>query len=260
MPSRPYFLLSSGSLFTSGLEFCARAAQKSGFDGLELILSDPQLLDTAFLDKQCGETKIYSLHAPFRSWGKWGGHLRAWQKTVNLAAKLGHPVNITLHPPALNIKQIPHFWWFTKSKNLQNDLDSSIPVSLENLPVEENSAGMGPNAWAFHLNMCTKRNTYLTMDVCHLGVSRMDPVHCLQQTPEDMLINIHFSDSRRLQEHLWPGSGELDLENFLFSLNKRKYRGLITLEVGPEELPTEESRVVEQLSSCLGWMQDFFKV
>mgnify|MGYP006274720425 CR=1 FL=1 len=258
MTDQPSFLLSTGSLFTSGLKYCSRVARKGNFDGLELILNDPRLLDENFLRRECGGMPIKSLHAPFRSWSKWGGHLKAWEKTVRLGEKLDEAVNITLHPPALNIKQIPHFWWFTKSKNLQMDLDSSVPVSLENLPLALESTGMEGDAWAAHLKMCTRRHTGLTMDICHLGVSRMDILDCLKRTPEDLLLNIHFSDSRGIQEHLWPGTGELDMDSFLSYLSFRRYTGLITLEVSPDELPDDESSAVESLKSYLDWIRAYF--
>jgi len=258
MSGCPSFILSSGCLFTSGLELCARVAGKSGFDGLELILNDPGMLDTDYLHKACGEVKIYSLHAPFRSWGRWGGHLRAWQKTANLAQNLGDPINITLHPPVLSLKQIPHFWWFTKSKDLSQDLGSTVPLSLENLPLAGETTGMEGDAWTAHLKLCAKRKTNLTMDICHLGVNRMDILDCLKRTPRDILANIHFSDCRGIQEHMWPGSGELDMDRFLSYLARIGYTGLITLEIGPDQLPDGEEAITDKLKEYLEWIKGFF--
>lgn len=259
MAGSPTFLLSSGCLFTSGLELCARVAGESGFDGLELILNDPGMLDTAYLREACDGTRILSLHAPFRSWAKWGGHLRAWEKTASLARDLGDPVNITLHPPALSLKQIPHFWWFTKSRDLGHDLGSAVPLSLENLPLSGEGTGMEGDAWNAHLRMCTRRRTRLTMDICHLGVSRMDIMDCLKRTPPGLIANIHFSDCRGIQEHMWPGTGELDMDSFLSYLSSIGYKGLITLETGPDQLPEGTVPITDRLSSCLKWMRGFFR-
>ncbi|MBT8764247.1 sugar phosphate isomerase/epimerase [Desulfohalobiaceae bacterium Ax17] len=257
MADQPTFLLSSGCLFHLPLSECARIARDAGFDGLELILNHPELLDVQQTMTQTRGMPILSLHAPFRQWSLWGGHLRAWEKSVILGNKLPELQNITLHPPAFKLSQLAHFWWYAKTRNLPEDLKANVGLSLENLPtVADNPFGRDP--FKGHIEQCINKNVNLTLDVCHLGISNKDILQALDEFPLDILVNVHFSDARGLQEHLWPGDGELPLDNFLRLLREKKYGNLLTLEVGPATLPQKREEIVSKLKKFLDWVKNLF--
>jgi sugar phosphate isomerase/epimerase len=258
MAEQPSFLLSTGCLFHLPLPECAQIARDAGFDGLELILNHPDLLDSKNTLDQVGGMPILSLHAPFRDWSLWGGHLQAWEKSVILGNSLPQLKNITLHPPAFKLRQLTHFWWYARTKNLSGDLEAEVPLSLENLPtMPDNLFGRDP--FQEHIEQCLNKNVYLTLDVCHLGVSKKDILQALEIIPQQLsIINIHFSDARGFQEHLWPGQGELPLEDFVRALKEKGYCSLLTLEVAPTSLPQETEKIVAKLEEFLDWIKSLF--
>ncbi|WP_457571337.1 sugar phosphate isomerase/epimerase family protein [Desulfovulcanus sp.] len=257
MAEQPSFLFSTGCLFYLPLSECAQIARDAGFDGLELILNHPDLLDIEKTLTQARGMPILSLHAPFRQWSLWGGHLRAWEKSVILGNKLPELKNITLHPPAFKLSQLTHFWWYARTRNLPGDLKADVGLSLENLPTVADSL-FGRDPFKEHIEQCVNKNVNLTLDVCHLGVSKRDILQALDETPWDLLVNVHFSDARGLQEHLWPGQGELPLGDFVRSLKEKKYCNLLTLEVAPTTLPQEREKIVAKLKEFLGWIKNLF--
>jgi len=245
-------IFSTGCLFNLPLIQVAEIAQKSGFGGLELILNDPGLfLQKKELVKVDSILPIVSLHAPFRDFSKWGGHLEAWDKTIGIAKMLPHVQNITFHPPIFRLKEIAHFWWFVKTKNLPKDLDSPIPLSLENLPVQEENF-MTTSAISRLLNQCKNKGVLLTLDVCHLGVSGGDILKVFEVIQDWTVVNnIHFSDVRGFKEHLFPGQGELPLFEFVQRLATTNYDKTLTLEVGPASLPQEQKAIIAKLTDFL---------
>lgn len=247
-------ILSTGCLFHLPLEQVAKIGQKAGFKGLELILNSPNLLDNLSQLQEIDQTlPILSLHAPFRNLSLWGGYLKSLEKTIFIAENLSQVQNITLHPPLLRLGQISHFWWFTKSKDLAKDLKSSIPLSLENLPLPGKDP-LNNKGLAAHLKLCLDKNLFLTLDICHLGVSGENILSATQKllaTHFQHIKNIHFSDARGLKEHLFPGQGELPLKQFIAKLKEKKYKQLLTLEVGPACLPTEEKEIISTLKVFL---------
>jgi len=247
-------LLSTGSLFHLPLEQIASIGQKAGFRGLELILNTPELTqDLERLKKVNSLLPIRSIHAPFRNWSLWGGYLKALEKTITLGQKLESVQNITLHPPLLRLGHLGHFWWFTKSKNLPQDLNSSLPLSLENLPTMEKDP-LNHKGFSTYLKLCAEKKLFLTLDVCHLGVSKENILKALKVIFAECftaLKNIHFSDARGLKEHLFPGQGDLPLSQFITKLKQYNYKGLLTLEVGPACLPKQEEEIIAKLKSFL---------
>lgn len=97
---QPRILLSAGCLFHLPLERIAFLGRASGFDGMELIMNSTDLSPSSGLHSVNDTLPIRSLHAPFRDWAAWGGHLGAWKATTALANVLPDADHITLHPRA----------------------------------------------------------------------------------------------------------------------------------------------------------------
>ncbi|MEW5774982.1 MAG: sugar phosphate isomerase/epimerase [Thermodesulfobacteriota bacterium] len=250
MEGRPDILLSTGSLFHLPLATIARIARAAGFAGLELIMSKPEYAPgQEILDKLDG-VQVRSLHAPFRQWSKWGGHLRSWQATVALANFFPAADNVTLHPPSTALSEIVHYRWFKKSQDLPSLLGAGdgLALSLENLPWTERSP-LARDPFTALLRTIEEKNLSMTLDVCHLGVSRRNVLEDLARVSMERLSNIHFSDATSWQEHLWPGTGEQPLDDVLRELARRGYAGHLTVELSPECFPSQEDLVVEKLVS-----------
>lgn len=244
-------ILSTGCLFHLPLEEIFFLAKESGFLGIELILNEPKLINQ--LDLLISLDKILpilSLHAPFRNHSLWGGHLKAWEKTIDIAAKLTQVKNITFHPPIFRLGQMGHFWWFTKSKNLPKDLNSQVPLSLENMPCPEYNL-ITKKILITYIKQCQDKNIKFTLDVCHLGISGGNILKVFDVIEWDIVNNIHFSDIKGFREHLFPGEGELPLKEFSDNLKKSSFKGLFTLEVGPTSLPQTKKDIVTKLKLFL---------
>ncbi|WP_462324655.1 sugar phosphate isomerase/epimerase family protein [Desulfoplanes sp.] len=233
-PDRPTFLLSSGCLFDRPLKEIARICTDAGFDGLELILSHPDMLVAEKLRGQTGDCKIISLHAPFRKWALWGGHLHAWKKTIALGNHLEHGRHITLHPPHFRQGELSLFWWFRSSYDLPVDMEAGpkLRLGIENLPWSQQSP-FARDPLTGLATLCAKKRTHMTLDTCHLGVSGYDILQAWERIPRCLVSNIHFSDASGIKEHLWPGTGDLPLFEFLALIARDGYTNNLTVEVTP---------------------------
>ena len=230
----PVFLLSSGCFFDRPLARCAAICLEAGFDGLEVILSHPDMLVGHELQNHLGKCRPLSIHAPFRGWALWGGHLPAWKKTIALGSAMAHTRHITLHPPSFRQGELSLFWWFRSSRDLPGDMEAGpgLTLGLENLPWNERSPFAKDPLMALAA-LCRKKQTCMTLDTCHLGVSGYDILKAWKRLPRGMVSNIHFSDAAGIKEHLWPGKGTLPLFKFLSMTARDGYTGMITLEVTP---------------------------
>ena len=80
----------------------------------------------------------------------------------------------------------------------------------------------------------------------------------------DMLIprikNVHFSDygGQASRGHIFPGFGLLPLGMFLSRLREYKYKGLITLEVDPRDLPYDSEDHITLYSEIIGFIKSYF--
>lgn len=247
--SGPLILLSAGCLFHLPLEHVARIGREAGFAGMELIMNSPKLNPDAGLGAISDILPIRSLHAPFRDWAAWGGHLNSWKATTALANSLPEADHITMHPPGTRLANMIQNRWFEKAVDLPLLLDAKgrIRFSLENMPWAEGSP-FGKDPLDKLMAQCRDKNVGLTFDVCHMGVSGRDVLEAIDKVPHGLLYNVHFSDAVGYTEHLAPGKGALPLDAFLERLGKRRYAGYITLELEPGAFPNDMDGTVEMLT------------
>ena len=260
-PSGPTPLLSTGSLFHLPLPHIARIACEAGFDGLDLVMGSIKIAPGAEVEEAHALCPVRTVHAPFRNWSAWGGHMDAWRAAVALAAGLRcqanhHAVHVTLHPPAGTLRDAIQTRWFARAVDLPRLLGApaGVDLSLENLPWAGAAGGFfGRDNLAALLDQCREKDLGLTLDVCHLGVSGRDVLADLERIPcepEGCLIrHVHFSDAAGYTEHLPPGAGELPLGPFLARLAQRGYAGGVSLELDPAQLPEDEAGQVRVLAS-----------
>ncbi|WP_281760333.1 sugar phosphate isomerase/epimerase family protein [Pseudodesulfovibrio nedwellii] len=245
----PQILLSAGCLFHLPLKLIARIGRDAGFVGMELIMNSPKLTPEAGLEKIDEILPIRSLHAPFRDWSAWGGHLNSWKATTALANSLPQADHITMHPPGSKLANMIQNRWFEKAYDLPLLLDAKgrIQFSLENMPWVEGSP-FARDPLEKLMDQCRDKNVGLTFDVCHMGVSGRDVLHAIDKVPDELLYNVHYSDAVGYTEHLTPGVGNLPLEDFLHRLGKRGYDRYITLELEPAAFPDDVEGTIRILS------------
>jgi len=239
--------MSTGCLFHLPLPQIAAIARAAGFAGLDLVMGSPKIAPGAEVEAAHAICPVRVVHAPFRNWSAWGGHLNAWRAAVDLAGGLvcaenGHNVHVTLHPPAGTIRDAIQTRWFSRAVDLPRLLDVApgVSLSLENLPWSSNLGGGGLFAkdnLAELLAECRAKGLGLTLDVCHLGVSDRDVLTDLDKVPPGLFRHVHFSDASGYTEHLPPGQGVLPLGPFLARLGQARYTGTVSLELDPSQLP-----------------------
>lgn len=249
-PRGPQILLSAGCLFHLPLKLIARIGREAGFDGMELIMNSPKITPESGLEKISETLPIRSIHAPFRDWADWGGHLGSWKATTALANTLPDADHITMHPPGSKLANMIANRWFEKAHDLPLLLDAKgrIRFSLENMPWAEGSP-FSKDPLERLMDQCRDKNVGLTFDVCHMGVSGRDVLAATDKIPDELLYNVHFSDAVGHTEHLTPGVGSLPLDDFLQRLGKRGYDRYITLELEPAAFPDDVNGTVEILGN-----------
>jgi sugar phosphate isomerase/epimerase len=265
----PVVVLSTGCLFHLPLPQIAAIAQAAGFAGLDLVMGSAKIAPGAEVSSAHALCPVRVVHAPFRNWSAWGGHLNAWRAAVDLAGGLvgaenGHSVHVTLHPPAGTLRDAIQTRWFSRAVGLPSLLGAvpGVSLSLENLPWAGGGGSLfGKDNLAELLAECLDKDLGLTLDVCHLGVSGRDVLSDLGKVPPGLLRHVHFSDAQGYTEHLPPGQGALPLGPFLARLGQTGFSGTVSLELDPSQLPDiqpggDQAPVVRALAALRQGMLD----
>lgn len=236
----PQILLSAGCLFHLPLKLIAKIGKAAGFAGMELIMNSPKLTPDSGLGAISDVLPIRSLHAPFRDWAAWGGHLASWKATTALANAFPKADHITMHPPGSKLANMIQNRWFEKAYDLPLLLDAKgrIQFSLENMPWAERSP-FSRDPLDKLMAQARDKNVGLTFDVCHMGVSGRNVMEAIEKVPMDLLYNVHYSDAVGYTEHMTPGTGSLPLDDFLRHLGRRGYARYVTLELEPSAFPDD---------------------
>lgn len=244
----PVVVMSTGCLFHLPLPRIAAIAQAAGFKGLDLVMGSAKIAPGPEVEAAHAICPVRVVHAPFRNWSAWGGHLNAWRAASDLAASLvgpeNTPVHVTLHPPAGTLRDAIQTRWFSRAVDLPRLLGAppGVGFSLENLPWSASLMGggnglFGKDNFAELLGECLDKGLGLTLDVCHLGVSGRQVLADLERIPAGLLSHVHFSDASGYTEHLQPGQGALPLGPFLAQLGRTGFGGSVSLELDPAQLP-----------------------
>jgi sugar phosphate isomerase/epimerase len=269
--------LSTGSLYTYGLDRVFGLAKEAGFDGIEVLVDgrwDTRQAD--YLKHLMGRhgLPIVSLHSPFHlvqvpGWER--DPIWRLKKTVKLAEALGAQV-VVAHPPvgwlrislrvtgASNKRDcwvgLPLSWFVGRpyARWLCDELESfqrgtEVTVAVENMPRRR----IGP--LGFNLYQMTRLESlecfrHLTLDTTHLATHGID----ILQTYERLagrVSHVHLSNYNG-REHRLPRDGHLPLADFLHRLNQDGYGGIVALELQPDVLGAgDDNRVLANLWAAL---------
>ena len=248
-------VLSTGSLFHLPLPVIAGIGKAAGFCGLDLVMGSHKIAPGEMLSQAHALCPVRVVHAPFRNWSAWGGHMNAWRAAADLAASLlgtgNDAVHVTLHPPGGTLRDAIQTRWFARAVDLPRLLNAAqgVDFSLENLPWASGGNGLfGADSLAALVDECQGKGLGLTLDVCHLGVSGRDVLSDLARVPVSLIRHVHFSDAGGLREHLPPAAGELPVGPFLAGLGRAGYKATVSLELDPAGLPEDEPGMVRELS------------
>ncbi len=212
--------------------------KKSGVEGIELFL--PSRVNTAeiqevkeLLDKN--DIKVLSVHPPLRFFTQ--TTLSELSELFEIALLLSAKV-IVLHIQQAGF-QIFSEKYIAGIQELQNKY--RIKIGVEN---RERLAGsrLKPHSWDEYkfADLMKKNNLNITLDTTHLAQAGGNIINFFKNNKE-RIVNIHLSDYKAHflhttilpvhDRHLPLGKGNLPIVEFLNTLRKEKYQGMVTLEV-----------------------------
>jgi len=259
------FALSTGSLYTYGLNRVFALAAEVGFDGIEVLVD--RRFDTrqpAYLRRLMERhgLPVVSVHAPFHPW-----RLAAWPQThhesiaatAELARTVGAEV-IIVHLPRL--REGAYARWLRHDLAAWQRANPVPVVAVENMPVQwVRWWPFGPREM-WRMNHLDKWGAFphLTLDITHLGTKGQDPL-VVYEWLRDRVAHVHLSNARRegrrVREHRRLEDGFLPIEALIGRLAQDGYAGIATVELNPKVLEAEDEEKVrfhlgQQIAFCRG--------
>ncbi len=242
------FALSTGSLYTYGLDRVFALAAEVGFDGLE-VLVDPRF-DTrqpVYLRRLMERygLPILSVHAPFRP-----QRLPAWPRTqpesIAATAELARAVGagiVVAHLPYW--KDRAYVRWLRDDLRAWQQAHPNPVIAVENMPLK------WIRWWPFapldlwRMNRLEEWGAFphLMLDTTHLATKGLDPLAVYQRVGE-RVAHVHLSNARRegrrVREHRRLEDGFLQLDALIGRLAQDGYDGIATVELHPDALEAED--------------------
>lgn len=222
-----------------------------GYDGLEYIVQPLRLLskhpnkEDQSTWQQAHTVKV--VHAPF-SLPAFKSYSRSIEIAVQVAQKI-KACTVNVHPHALH--------WFFGGKKAQAHAArvirevqevKGLNITVEVLPRPRGNARKRFKTWLQQpfrhpddwVKYIISNNLNACLDTTHLGTWDIDPTHCLKQLGQHVA-HVHLSDYRQSidTEHVVPGEGDLDLRQFLQTLNKYTSPPTVTVELSSADTPED---------------------
>lgn len=269
------FILSTGTLYTYGLERVFEIGARAGFDGMEVLIDErwdtrqPDYL-RALMDRS--GLSIMAVHSPFKpaipGWPS--GEPALMRKAVEVADAVG--AGVVVHHLPLRIgfvtvqagpkrvrvpffdvggKNAEYVSWIENGGYAALQAEADALLCIENMP----SKRWFGKLWnIFHWNTpgeMAARFENITLDTTHLGTWNMDPARVYGVLGRRVK-HIHLSNFDGI-EHRLPLAGELALDDLLRAMNAGGYDRTICFELDPSALQSEgpDSAIIDQLASNL---------
>ena len=252
-------LLSSGSFYNEPLEKSFYIADKSGFDGVEVVMNEiyyrEDVLD--YLAELSKVAKIEAIHAPFMVEGSSKMKVVSLKKCIEICRTLNIS-KIVFHPPLRIIFEPYYWWWFMRQKF--NHLKNDVELCLENMPFVR-FGKKRISLWSIRRfkdlkKIAEKKGLFLAFDTTHCGTSGVPLVEAFEAMGGvDKVRHIHFSDFKekngKFFEHLFPGEGELPLFDFVEYLKAKGYTETITVEILPNSMPEDDIERIKKFKELI---------
>lgn len=248
------FALSSGSLYTYGLDRVFGLAAEAGFDGVEVLVDyrfDTRQPDYLGRLMERHKMPILSVHAPFRP-----ERLSDWPNTqaesVAAAAELARTVGadiVVVHLPRRGERAFAR--WLKHELAAWQQAQPLPRIAVENMPIKWLRYWPFTPVEAWQMNQLDKWGTfpYLTMDTTHLGTKGEDVLSVYQQLRE-RIVHVHLSNARRAKrrvlEHRRLEDGFLPLGKLIGQLSRDGYNGIVTIELVPHALDAAKEYLVRR--------------
>ncbi len=273
--------LSTGSLYSYGLNRAFDLAARAGFDGVEVLVD--QRWDTRQPDYLASLQRLHgipivSLHSPFVAGVQGWEHdqLNRLKRTVELAARLGAP-HVVAHLPYRFA-----YVWINATSLLDKPISLPLPspnrdadyreylmhdrercqettgvtVVVENLPCRR----LGPITYnGYQMNTIDQWGLLpnLNLDTTHLATWRHDILATYERV-KSRVRHVHLSNYNG-KEHRLLWDGILPLDAFLQRLRDDRFSGILCVELDPEPLEAgDENKTLQNLTRCREFCQQHF--
>lgn len=247
--------LSSGSLYTYGLERVFELAAWAGFDGVEVLIDgrwDTRQPDYLRRLRERYGLPVVSLHAPFamRVDGWEQDEISRLKRTVALAEELGART-VVVHPPLrwhwaiisttggqrwrlpLPLRNGREYGRWLQEELADFQASTPVTIALENMPAKRWGPWRLCRFW-FHELAALERFPHLTLDTTHLGTWGWNILEVYERLKKH-IVHVHLADYDG-KEHRLPGKGHLPLEELLQRLVADGFAGVVVVELDPEPL------------------------
>jgi sugar phosphate isomerase/epimerase len=264
--------LSTGSFYTYPLRTVLRMARRAGFDGVEIGVNPEVIARGGQAVRRLVEAEglsLFSIHptvVPLPGWRERRGGL---DRTIRLAQDAGAQVVVAHTPWTETLDEGQGLLFRRQIEAWQPRLaGGSLCLAVENKAIHHEAQRRYALTPLDRLRAFADRyDLGLVLDVVHAGSAGEDLIHA-RQTFDGRLVDVHLSDlggsrplrsvrtlDKFLEEHRFPGAGDLPLNDFLADLQRSSYTGPVTLEVGPIDLqvwwPPAARR---RLTQAMAWL------
>jgi sugar phosphate isomerase/epimerase len=257
------YILSSGSLYTYGLDRVFALTAEAGFDGVEVLVDlrfDTRQPDYLHRLVEHHGLPVCSVHAPF-----WPSRLPAWPHdypgsiaaAAELARAMGAGIVVT-HLPRLPDRSYAR--WLRQELAAWQQAHPQPVIAVENMPTKW--VRWWPFApldlWRLNRVALWSAFPHLMLDTTHLATKGLDPLEIYPRVRQQVA-HVHLSNARRVgrrvTEHRRLEDGDLRLDIFLHRLAQDGYAGLVVVELDPRSLDAEDEDKVrahlrQQIAFC----------
>ena len=272
--------LSTGSLHNYGTARVFELAAEAGYDGIEVLVDHRwDGRQPAYLRRLSADygLPILVVHSPFAvDVADWpADQLGRLRRTVALAQEVGVSTVVTHLPFRLHalfghwhgrsprrfflpvpLPRREPYYHFLHSGLAELEAETGVAIAVENMPLRR-FLGLKLNGYWFNSLAELEHFPHLTLDTTHLGTCGLDPVTVYERLRK-RVVHVHLSnyDGR---EHRSPPDGHLPLGDFLRRLARDGYRGVITVETGPEAMDaSDEAKCLAALRRALAFCRSHF--
>jgi sugar phosphate isomerase/epimerase len=264
--------VTTGSFYVYPLAAAFRIIAAAGFDMVEYVAGPEGWLRGDYSVRSLAQRyglRILSVHPPilpFPGWIDIPAFLpRLAQSAVNLDARL-----LCIHPPDVSSPDDLLAQRFIAALRSTQQLlrDSGTVIALEDLAhFTRRDASLWWHDPANLLALANEMDLPLVFDTSHAD-SAPPGLEATYALLRDRIVNVHFSDVRPLprildrpvlhtyvKHHQLPGSGRLQLDEFVVRLCSGGYEGPLTLELSPTALAIWSPREARRrLAASRRWL------
>lgn len=219
-----------------------------GYDGVELMLP-PRHLSAAESDRDTSYETLTAapvVHAPGDIYDQ-ARFRAALDDAVGVAQMIGAQI-VNIHPPALaqgGVDNVVAGITYLKEVEQESGVTIAYEVLVDpaGIAIDRQAAFFEQQAYPTLLEWVgaiKDHHLAATLDTCHVATWGEDPTKYIEVLGEQLL-HVHFSDYSvaRKEEHLLPGTGDIELVPFLRTLVQQRPNITITVEIQPGITPDD---------------------